>query len=127
IIVNPDLQGPVKQPPLSAEAARKAMAAGVKPAALITHISTSPKPSLSLKPVRTSVAKPSPSRPAARVRTAKAGHRKPHVRQARARTVTKAKAKPGTASLTGKNSATKSAAAVKPAKPSPAIAKGEPE
>ena len=38
IIVNPDLQGPVKQPPLSADAARKAMAAGVKPAALITRI-----------------------------------------------------------------------------------------
>ena len=38
IIVNPDLQGPTKQPPLSPEAAKKAMAAGVKPAALITRI-----------------------------------------------------------------------------------------
>ena len=38
IIVNPDLQGPMKQPPLSTEAAKKAMAAGVKPAALITRI-----------------------------------------------------------------------------------------
>ncbi len=45
IIVNPDLQGPTKQPPLSAEAARKAMAAGVKPAALITRITTAPRPS----------------------------------------------------------------------------------
>src|ERR1700674_1608221 len=33
IIVNPDLQGAAKQAPLSAEAAKKAMAAGVKPAA----------------------------------------------------------------------------------------------
>ena len=48
IIVNPDLQGPMKQPPLSAEAARKAMAAGVKPAALITRISSSPRPSPAL-------------------------------------------------------------------------------
>ena len=60
IIVNPDLQGPMKQPPLSAEAARKAMAAGVKPAALITRISTAPRPSpaLTAKPLRPSVAKP---------------------------------------------------------------------
>src|ERR1700688_4793939 len=34
IIVNPDSQGPMKQPPLSTDAAKKAMAAGVKPAAL---------------------------------------------------------------------------------------------
>ncbi len=48
IIVNPDLQGPMKQPPLSTEAAKRAMAAGVKPAALITHIPSSPKPSPTL-------------------------------------------------------------------------------
>ena len=48
IIVNPDLQGPMKQAPLSAEAARRAMAAGVKPAALITRISSSPRPSPAL-------------------------------------------------------------------------------
>ena len=68
IIVNPDLQGAMKQPPLSAEAAKKAMAAGVKPAALITHISTAPKPraTLAVKPVGPSVAKPTPSKPAQR-------------------------------------------------------------
>ena len=38
IIVNPDLQGAAKQPPISSEAAKKAMAAGVKPAALITRM-----------------------------------------------------------------------------------------
>jgi cell division protein FtsQ len=37
IVVNPDLQGTVKQPPLSWSAARVAMAAGVKPAALVSH------------------------------------------------------------------------------------------
>ena len=36
IIVNPDLQGTAKQPPLSMAAAKAAMAAGVKTAALIT-------------------------------------------------------------------------------------------
>jgi cell division protein FtsQ len=37
IIVNPDLQGVAKQPPLSWSAARQAMAAGVKAAALVSH------------------------------------------------------------------------------------------
>jgi len=37
IVVNPDLQGAVKQPPLALTAARAAMAAGVKPAALVSH------------------------------------------------------------------------------------------
>ena len=37
IIVNPDMQGAAKQPPLSMLSAKAAMAAGVKPAALITH------------------------------------------------------------------------------------------
>jgi len=37
IIVNPDLQGAAKQSPLPPSAARAAMAAGVKPAALTTH------------------------------------------------------------------------------------------
>ena len=40
IIVNPDLQGAAKQPPISSEAAKKAMAAGVKPAALITRMTS---------------------------------------------------------------------------------------
>ena len=44
IIVNPDLQGTVRQAPLSASAAKKAMAAGVKPAALISHVLVGPKP-----------------------------------------------------------------------------------
>jgi len=37
IVVNPDLQGTAKQPAMSASAVRAAMAAGVKPAALISH------------------------------------------------------------------------------------------
>jgi cell division protein FtsQ len=130
IIVNPDLQGPMKQPPLSSEAAKKAMAAGVKPAALITRISSAPRPSptLSVKTAGTPPAKPTPSRPAASMKTAKAGHRKAHFRQARAWTKAKARAKPGVASAARSKTAPKAVAAVKPsAKPSPAIAKGEPQ
>ncbi|MGA9814234.1 MAG: FtsQ-type POTRA domain-containing protein [Terriglobales bacterium] len=133
IIVNPDLQGPMKQPPLSAEAARRAMAAGVKPAALVTRISSSPRPSpaLTVKPVATSVAKPvsAPSKPAASVKAAKTVHRKARVRPARAWSKAKAKSRHNTAA---KNSGAKTKPASKPvaavkasAKPSPAIAKGE--
>lgn len=133
IIVNPDLQGPMKQPPLSAEAARRAMAAGVKPAALVTRISSSPRPSpaLTVKPVATSVAKPvsAPSKPAASVKAAKTVHRKARVRPARAWSKAKAKSRHNTAA---KNSGAKTKPAPKPvaavkasAKPSPAIAKGE--
>jgi cell division protein FtsQ len=38
IIVNPDLQGTIKQPPLSKSSAKTAMAAGMKPAAMITQV-----------------------------------------------------------------------------------------
>src|SRR5580704_222606 len=43
IVVNPDLQGAVKQSPLSKSSAKVAMAAGMKPAALITHQVPPPK------------------------------------------------------------------------------------
>jgi hypothetical protein len=128
IIVNPDLQGPMKQPPLSAEAARKAMAAGVKPAALITRISTLPRPSpaLTAKPVATSAAKPAPSRPAASAKTANTAHRKARVRPARTSSKGRTKAKHTTAAKTPSaktKPAPKSVAAAKAsAKPSPAIA-----
>ena len=48
IIVNPDLQGTVKQPPLSKSSAKVAMAAGMKPAALITHQVPPPKPTTAI-------------------------------------------------------------------------------
>jgi cell division protein FtsQ len=130
IIVNPDLQGPMKQPPLSAEAAKKAMAAGVKPAALITRLPTVPRPSptLAVKTVGPAPAKPTPTKPAASIKTVKAGHHKPRVRWARSSAKGRAKAKPGVAvaAKTQPKPALKSVATVKPAaKPSPAIAKGE--
>jgi cell division protein FtsQ len=44
IIVNPDLQGAVKPAPVSKSSANAALAAGMKPAALITHEVTATKP-----------------------------------------------------------------------------------
>ncbi len=140
IIVNPDLQGTAKQPPMSPAAAKKAMAAGVKPAALITRMTTGPRPSptLTVKTVPPLVLKPSPARPVASKpvatrKIAKAGHRKAHVRQTRLKTKTKPKTTASAAPKSGQKatasgsagSANPQAAAKAPAKPSPAIAKGE--
>ncbi len=137
IIVNPDLQGAAKQQPLSTEAAKRAMSAGVKPAALITHISTTPKllatrppATLTVKPVGPVAVKPAPSKPAATVKTARTGHHKARVQHAKSKSKARTKAKPGAASAAQKKTpsktAPKSVAAAKPvAKPSPAIAKGE--
>jgi cell division protein FtsQ len=128
IIVNPDLQGPMKQPPLSTEAAKKAMAAGVKPAALITRIPLAPRPAptLAVKTVGPALAKPTAARPAASVKTVKAAHHKPRARQARSAAKAKARAKAKISAA--KTKPAPSVAAVKAtAKPSPAIAKGEPQ
>jgi cell division protein FtsQ len=137
IIVNPDLQGAARQQPLSTEQAKRAMAAGVKPAALITHISTTPKPlatrppaTLTVKPVGPVATKPVPFKAATTVKTVKAAHHKARVQRARNKSKAGRKSKPGTASATQtktpSKTAPKSMAAVKPvAKPSPAIAKGE--
>jgi cell division protein FtsQ len=139
IIVNPDLQGTVKQPPLSRLSAKAALAAGMKPAALIVHELTLPKSNSATTPAF----KPS-TQIAAKKKDAKRAHRKVGV-----------KAKPGAGRLHAKNAANsnpgasqsasapttsvqgtgKTATAAPPAagtvvakpgnKPSPAIAKGE--
>jgi cell division protein FtsQ len=60
IIVNPDLQGTVRQPALSATAAKAAIAAGVRPAAIVNR-EPAKRPSQDpamLKPVRHSVISP---------------------------------------------------------------------
>jgi cell division protein FtsQ len=123
IIVNPDLQGTAKQPPLSAAAAKKAMAAGVKPAALITRITSAPKPSpaFTVKPAEISKAKPIPVK-TTNVKVTKARHHKPNVRQARALARSKAKAKIAT---TQKADSEQKSVAAAPAKPASGIAKGE--
>jgi len=71
IIVNPDLQGTVKQAPLSMVSAKAAIAAGMKPAALITHQLTAPKSSAAL----VAASKP-PAKVAAGRKSGKKSHRK---------------------------------------------------
>jgi cell division protein FtsQ len=60
IVVNPDLQGPAKQPPLSPTVAKAAVAAGVKPAVLVSHELKS------AKPVPPALQIPSASKPSAK-------------------------------------------------------------
>jgi cell division protein FtsQ len=50
IIVNPDLRGTARQPPLSETAAKAAMSAGVKPAALVTHATKKLAPHVWVRP-----------------------------------------------------------------------------
>jgi cell division protein FtsQ len=83
IIVNPDLQGTVKQAALSMLAAKAAVAAGVKPAALITRQVTAPKSAASLTPA---------SKPPIKVVA-----RKKSFRKARRRVAMKATPRPATA------------------------------
>jgi cell division protein FtsQ len=147
IIVNPDLQGTIKQPPLSKSSAKIAMAAGMKPAALITRQVPAQESTAALSPA----AKP-PTKVAAK-KTARKPHHKVTARvvprasalaqnQSAAKTNPPATQAPSaqSASLPGTSapdtpSPTKTAAAAPPAtgtvavkpgsKPSPAIAKGE--
>lgn len=109
IIVNPDLQGTARQAPLSAAAAKRAMAAGVKPAALVTHAIALPEaPMASRKPV---VKRKKMSRPG-RVRAAM--KRSKVAASAPAKPVVTNPAPVATKSSPGANK-----------KPSPAIAKGQ--
>jgi cell division protein FtsQ len=72
VIVNPDMEGKPKQSALSASAARAAAAAGVKPAALITHINPRdralPKPAFELTEKKLESASTKKPTPRARVR-----------------------------------------------------------
>src|ERR1700680_3269190 len=89
IIVNPDLQGTAKQTPLSILSVKAAMAAGMKPAALIRHQFTASKTAA----VLTDSAKP-PAKIAAGKKSVKKNHRK---------VVAKASPKPGPALAQNKN------------------------
>jgi len=142
IIVNPDLQGTVKQAPLSKSAAKAALAAGMKPAVLIVHEVVAPKSnSPALKP---------PAEVAAKKKTAKRAHRKVAAKtkpgDGRLQNKTVAKSNPPATPSAGTQTTTAAGASaqttpgktvsssppatgttvVKPGnKPSPAIAKGE--
>jgi len=139
IIVNPDLQGTVKQAPLSTVSAKVAMAAGMKPAALITHQVTAPKSAAASIPA---------SKPRVKIATTRKTLRRAH-RKVAAKAKPKAGAalaqnqsvanpplvhSPATSSTSAPAAGTTTSpvppatgtVAVKPSsKPSPAIAKGE--
>jgi cell division protein FtsQ len=133
IIVNPDLQGTAKQAPLSILSAKAAVAAGVKPAALITHQLTAPKSAAAL----TAAAKP-PAKATSAKKAARKAHRKIAAKGTSAQTKSMAKsgspvtqsasapAVPSTAGKTPPAPPATGTAVVKPSnKPSPAIVKGE--
>ena len=123
IIVNPDLEGTAKRAALSPAAAKTAIAAGVKPAALISkfgpHDRVVPKPAFAL-PEKKVEAKSAGNKAAKRI-WVRAKPRKAHGRTAKSRAAVASKPVP-------KGVATPSLA--KPAagvaqKPSPAIGPGE--
>jgi len=82
IIVNPDLQGTVKQPPMPQSAVRAAMAEGVKPAALTTHVPSSAAAAGAIDAAAKPVVKPS----SARKRVARSRHRKPGLKKVNSQT-----------------------------------------
>ena len=124
IIVNPDLEGLSRQPKLSAAAARVAMAAGVKRAALLTkigpHDRAVPKPAFEL-PDKKLQTKPTGKNPArktwARAKGKKANHK--------AVKANAAVAKKPVAKAAPVPSASTPVAKPPGQKPSPAIAKGQ--
>jgi cell division protein FtsQ len=141
IIVNPDLQGTVKQAPLSMLSAKAAVAAGMKPAALVTHQVPAPKltatAALTSKPPPKVVAKKTAKK--AHHKVAAKASPKPGPALAQNKSVAKtgapaiqSPAAPSTSASSTSGKTTPAAppatgtVAVKPGnKPSPAIAKGE--
>jgi cell division protein FtsQ len=129
IIVNPDLGGSKRLPPLSTSAAKKAMAAGVQPAALVTHVLAAPKPPV--PPSATTAAK-APVKPTGK-RVVKSRRRKPALKKVKATAKAPLAGATKSASPQSVPGKTNLAQPAKPArevakpskKPSPAIAKGQ--
>jgi hypothetical protein len=120
VIVNPDMEGKPKQAALTVAAAKAAVAAGVKPAALITHLNphdrSIPKPAFELidkkLDPKTAANKPA-ARPRAKKVVAKAGKPAPRKEPAK-----HSKPKPY-----GKKPSAAVAANTTSPKPSPAVAR----
>jgi len=95
VIVNPDLQGPSRQAALTPAAAKAAVAAGVKPAALVTRLSPRDKavPKLAFE-LPESKLNPKPAASAARKPAAKTKVRKTAGRKGRITTAPKQVASP---------------------------------
>jgi cell division protein FtsQ len=132
IIVNPDLHGAAKPAPLSLSATNAAMAAGVKPAALITHVGMGPRP---VPPPSISTGAAA-AKPVASHKPGKPLHHKPAVKKVDGKsknanapkTVAQVSAPPPAAAVAKPSpvQAPKPAADTgKTKKPSPAITKGQ--
>jgi|SRR5579864_1148954 len=122
VIVNPDLEGKPKPAALTVAAAKAAVAAGVKPAALITHLNphdrSVPKPAFELTEKKLdpkTAAKKPPARPRTKKVVARAG--KPAPRKEPAKHTPKAYGKKPSAAV---------AANTRIPKPSPAVARPSP-
>lgn len=131
IIVNPDLEGMARQPALTPAAAKAAMAAGVKTAAIVnyekyvTHPLPPALPKKDAKPKAKAVTKAAVHHPAARQPQAKQAPPKPvAVKQAPAkRAAWKAKANPATVSVAKNTTASRPAVPYSP--PAAAVSAGQ--
>ena len=141
VIVNPDMEGKPKQAALTLAAAKAAAAAGVKPAALITHINphdhSIPKPAFELTEKKldpkAAAAKKPAARPRAKRAVAKAGKSAPKREAAKHSAPPKASAPlphSATPKIDGKKTDGKRPAAfaanTASPKPSPAVARPSP-
>jgi cell division protein FtsQ len=125
IIVNPDLEGTVKPVPLTASAVKKAMSAGVKPAALYGR-ETVPRKPLAMLP-KTTTDQVS-AKATAKKDTGKPGHHKTALKKVKAKprtTRTKTAVTPGMQGKATPMAPAPASAAQAAKKPSPAIAKGQ--
>lgn len=127
IIVNPDLQGAVKTPPLSFQQVKAAMSAGVKQAALVTHESAA-KPKMGPTSVQTKASvKPASVKSAVAKKKAGTRSHKPALKKAKLTT------KPAAKTTNGQNGPPKPVSQPSQEttttragnKPSPAIPKGQ--
>jgi len=134
IIVNPDLQGTVKQTPVSVVSAKAAVAAGMKPAALITRQVPPPKSTtastLPMKPVAKKTVKKTHHATTAKPVTPAQGQNvpgpAPHTSSTQNAPAQSTSAPSASAKSTPVAPAAGGTVAVKPGnKPSPAIAKEE--
>jgi cell division protein FtsQ len=138
IIVNPDNQGMAKAPPITPAAAKAAMAAGVKTAALIHVIPTKKPVVLNTPPVKLDTPQwekasftPLPAKPAPKKAAHHKAKPKPHVKKAMPKAAAKpspsdANKKPAVKASTTKLAASGAARPVSASskkKPSPAVAK----
>jgi cell division protein FtsQ len=135
IVVNPDLQGPARQPALALSAVKAASAAGVKLAALVTHEIKATKPAeipTAFSPVK-STAKPRAA--AAKRKVARARHHKLPAKRTEAKMhstnappplLQAAKQTPSPATPPTTPTAAPPSTTAKPQKPSAGIPKGQP-